>query len=131
LENKRRIVELGCQTKEEVLLMEQRILLIDELASLLRESKNSVYRQYKQGKLPMPLSMPGKLRWLASDIEAFLQSRAPPPVQSIPATKQRKKQEQEYQERQQLAEQTLERHKLNRNTRSAAVAVRKEVVDMT
>ena len=99
--------------------MEQRILLIDELATLLRESKSSVYRQYKQGKLPMPLSMSGKLRWLASDIEAFLQSRAPPPVNAPTATKQRKKQGQEYEERQQRAEQTLQRHKLKHNTRSA------------
>jgi predicted DNA-binding transcriptional regulator AlpA len=111
-------------------IMTHTILLIDDLAELLRTSKSNVYKLKKQGKLPIPLSMPGKLRWLASDIEAFLQSRAPPPVNAPTATKQRKKQEQKYRERQQRAEQTLQRHKLNRNTRSATapkISTRKEV----
>jgi predicted DNA-binding transcriptional regulator AlpA len=94
----------------------QRVLLVGEVATLLRESKRSVYRQYKQGKLPMPLPMPGKLRWLASDIEAFLESRAP--LVNVPTTtKQCKKQEREYQERQRKADQTLQRHERNRKAK--------------
>jgi predicted DNA-binding transcriptional regulator AlpA len=95
--------------------MTHTILFIDDLAELLRTSRSNVYKLKKQGKLPMPLSMSGKLRWLASDIEAFLQSRAPPPVNAPTATQHRKKQDREYQERQQRAEQTLQRHKLNHN----------------
>jgi hypothetical protein len=62
--------------------------------------------------------MPGKLKWLASDIEAFIasQSNKDQPV-NVTTAKHRKKQEQEYRERQQRAEQTLQRHKLNRKAK--------------
>jgi hypothetical protein len=63
----------------------------------------------------MPVSKRGeKLRWLASDFEKFLESQATTPVQSVTTTKQRKKREQEYEERQRRADQALERHGLNK-----------------
>jgi predicted DNA-binding transcriptional regulator AlpA len=99
--------------------MTHTILLIDELTAILRRSKSSVYRDLSQGNLPKPISKRGgKLRWLASDIEAFLQSQsnANPPV-NVPTTKDRKRQAKDYQRRQESTRARLQHHAHNRKVK--------------
>jgi hypothetical protein len=83
-----------------------------------------VYRLHaerKRGNGTFPLSIGskgGKLRFNAEDIERYIasQSNNAPPV-NVTATKQRKKQEREYEERQRKADKSLERHRQNRKTK--------------
>lgn len=62
--------------------MEQKILLIDEVALRLGVSPSTIRRYLQasrlgQGNFPLPISPPGcKCRWLSSDIEAYLQSQS-------------------------------------------------------
>jgi len=93
-----------------------RILFVEEIASQLRMSIPSI-RRYLQasrrgrGNFPLPISPPGgKLRFLASDIEAYLasQSVAPSATSSIRQTKRDQK---EFHQRQAAAEETLRRHR--------------------
>ena len=88
------------------------VLLVNDLAAMFRVAPVTIYRWHAGGKIPRSISTSGTLRWLASDIEAFLQSQSntAPPVK-VPTAKQRKKQEREYKERQQRAAATLDRHR--------------------
>jgi predicted DNA-binding transcriptional regulator AlpA len=99
--------------------MEQTILLLDEVATLLRVSKSTINRWLAErrkgirGNFPLPISLPGgKIRWLASDIDAYLQSQATqqPPI-NIPTCRQRHRNAKTFQERQAAADKALERHR--------------------
>ena len=99
--------------------MTHTILLIDEVATILRLSKSSVYRMNAQGIL-RPISIRGgKLRFLASDVEALLQSQSntTPLVNPTTSAKERKRERQAYQERQRRAEAALEKHRINRKVK--------------
>jgi len=97
-----------------------RILLIREVATLLRVANVTIYRWLAEsregrGHFPLPVSQRGgKLRWLATDIEAFLQSQstAVPPVNVTSATK-RRQEAKEYRNRQERATAALRRHGFN------------------
>lgn len=100
-----------------------RILLIHEVAILLRVAVSTIYRWLAEsrngrGHFPLPISDRGKrLRWLASDIEAFLQSQSQivaPSNVSSPA-KQMKKEAEDFQIRQRRAAETLQRHRDSRS----------------
>lgn len=106
--------------------MEQtpRILLVHEVASLLRVATVTVYRHLAQrrqgiGTFPLPISVAGgKLRWLSTDIDDYLktQSNMAPSV-NVPRTKERKREEREHKARQESAKARLDRHRLNRTVK--------------
>jgi len=95
----------------------QMIVLIDEVAARLRVSTSTVRRWLAEsragrGNLPRPVSVPGgKLRWLASDIEAYLasQSQATPPV--VSTVRQVRRDQKEFHQRQAEADKILLRHR--------------------
>jgi len=102
--------------------MEHRVLLIDEVAALLRIAPVTIYRHLAQrrkgiGNFPLPLSSGGKHRWNAEDIEQYIrsQSNSAPPNISNPA--QSKREAKAYKERQEAARQVLERHRVNRSSK--------------
>ena len=100
--------------------MEQRqmIILIDELAALLRVHPSTIRRWLADrrrgiGSFPLTVSSPGcKCRWLLSDIEAYIasqsQANAIPPV--TPSARQVRRDQKEFQERQTAADKALLRH---------------------
>jgi len=96
--------------------MNQKILLIGEVATLLRVSVASVYRWLGDtrkgiGTFPLPISSRGgKLRWLESDVEAFLASQSAPPPISVPTARKAKRSAKAFQERQAAANKALQRH---------------------
>jgi predicted DNA-binding transcriptional regulator AlpA len=98
-----------------------RILLVGEVAALLRVANSSVYRWLGQrrrgiGTFPLPISsMGGKLRWLADDIEHYIASQVSPSV-NVSTTRQAKRQAKDFRERQERATEALRRHGLNRKT---------------
>jgi predicted DNA-binding transcriptional regulator AlpA len=98
--------------------MEQRILLIDEVATLLRVTPSSVHRWLGQrrkgiGSFPLPISNKGgKLRWLSSDIESFLESQSASPPQVISPARQMRHDRKDFQKRQALAAEALQRHRI-------------------
>jgi len=110
---------------------QKRILLINEVATLLRVSHITIYRWHaesKRGNGRFPLSISsgcgnsrgtGKLRWLASDIENFLASQAtrPPPVH-VASASERRKEAKDHQEHRQRTEAILEKHRLNRRKKN-------------
>ena len=63
-------------------MTEKRVLLIGEVAEILELSVSSINRYLGQsrkgiGNFPNPISTPGgKLRWLAADINQYLESQA-------------------------------------------------------
>lgn len=97
-----------------------RILVIQEVASLLKISTSSIYRWIRktrngEGKFPLPLTLGpkgSKLRWLASDIEAFLesQSRTELPVHVTSSAKRQR----EVAQRQVEAKAVLQKHAAGR-----------------
>jgi len=105
-----------------------RILLIREVATLLRVASVTVHRWLAErragrGHFPLPISQRGrKLRWLAADIEAFLQFQSEaaspvnptPPNTSSPAQHQRRERK-EWEARQLAAAETLQRHRTSRS----------------
>ena len=100
--------------------MEQRILLINEVATLLRVTPSSVYRWLGDrrrgiGTFPLPISQAGgKLRWLASDVEAFLASQSALPPVHVPTARQAKRNARAFQERQASADKALQRHGIDK-----------------
>jgi len=96
--------------------MEHTILLIDEVATILRLSKSSVYRMNSQGILQSISTRGGKLRFLASDVEALLhsQSNKAPMLNATTSAKNRKREEREYKQRQEAASKALQRHRISR-----------------
>jgi predicted DNA-binding transcriptional regulator AlpA len=96
--------------------MESRILLINEVAATLRVSISTINRWLGQtrrgiGQFPKPISVAGgKGRWLASDIERWLESQsiAISPV-NVPTARQAKRNARAFQERQASADRALAR----------------------
>ena len=105
--------------------MTHRILLIDDLAALLRESPSTIGRKTNEAKqgltdFPLPISAPGKRRqWDAHAIEQWLANRAnvaPPVVPPVTSpTKSEKQKSRDFAERQRAADAALARHGFNRN----------------
>jgi len=95
-------------------LPEPKVLLIDEVATLLRISQSTIYRLIADSRagrsnFPVPISRrKGKNRWLASDIERYLasQSASKVPVNFVSPAKKQK----EHQRRQDAAKAALARH---------------------
>ena len=95
-------------------VMEPKVLLIDEVAALLRISHSTIYRLISASRagrsdFPAPISLrKGKSRWLASDIEHYLASQSGTglPANFVSPAKKQK----EYQRRQDAARATLARH---------------------
>jgi len=97
--------------------MQQNILLVHEVALRLRVSVSTVnrwlhQRRKGQGNFPLPISPPGgKLRWLATDIERFLQSQSN--VSSsivLTSIAQKRREDKAYERRQAEAAATLRKH---------------------
>ena len=82
------------RTVEEKILMEKRILLIDEVAKMVEASPSSISRWCEESRkglntFPLPVSARGgKRRWLLSDIEQYLESLST--VKAVPARKPRR-----------------------------------------
>ena len=105
--------------------MESKILLIDEVAIAVGMSVSSIRRWLRlarEGKMIFPavISQPGaKLRWLASDIEMFLQSRSNTPLSiPVPNPVKQRQGEKDRQRRNEIARQVLERHALGRKPKA-------------
>lgn len=94
-----------------------RLLTQQEICELIRISYPTLARWLTAGTFPQPINGRGrKLLWTEDAIQDWIrhrQSTVTPPVQ-ITTVKQRKRQERAYQERQQRAEQALQRHRINR-----------------
>jgi len=109
------------------------VYIIDDVAAKTRLAPVSIRKAVSDrrkgiGSFPLPISAPGgKLRWLASDIEAYLQSlsSAEPPVKVASASK-RRQESKSFKQRQEAAQKALERHRSDRTAKT-----RKEVVSMT
>ena len=94
--------------------MDTKVLLIDEVASLMRVANVTIGRWLAEsragrGDFPLPISRRGaKLRWLATDIEHYLasQSGTSVPANFVSPAKQQK----EYRRRQDAAQAALARH---------------------
>ena len=91
--------------------MEHTILLIDEVATILRLSKSSVYRMNSQGILRSISTRGGKLRFLVSDVEALLQSQEnkAPPVNTTTSSRKRKRDDRS---RKEAVAKALDRHRI-------------------
>jgi len=64
-----------------------KLMTVEEAAEFLRLHPNTVYRQVKSGELPYILTGNQRIRFMASDLEKWLNSRAyaPPPMAIAPA----------------------------------------------
>ena len=100
-----------------------RILLVGEVAQMLRVAPVSIYRwvalrRRQVGTFPLPISARGgKLRFNAEDIEAYLQSQSENTLpNSIAISRQMKTATKEQHRRQKTTETGLARHGLNRNS---------------
>jgi len=91
------------------------ILLLPEVAERLRVSTATVNRLLAQrrkgtGTFPLPLStFKGKGRWLANDVDSYIESLSTANV-AVPPAKSKKQQEREFQRRQEAARETLRKH---------------------
>ena len=109
-----------------------RIMLIDEVAAAYRVTVPTVRhwkKQSEKGEFDFPATISvknGKCRWLASDIEAHILSRAktvPRPVNDVSPRGQRRERK-VFDVRQELARQALaERHGIKVGSETAAGAV--------
>ena len=97
------------------------VYIIDDVAAATRLAPVSIYKAVSDrrkgiGSFPLPISAPGgKLRWLASDIEAYLQSLSStePPVKVASASK-RRQESKSFKQRQEAAQKALDRHRAGR-----------------
>ena len=95
--------------------MEPKVLLIAEVSALLRVSHSTIYRWVAESRagrsdFPAPISRrKGKHRWLASDIERYIESQSAVTVEFVSPVKQKK----DYQRRQEAAKAALARHGIN------------------
>ena len=93
--------------------MENKILLVDEVAELLRVSQSTINRWSEEsrkgnGSFPLPISARGgKRRWSRDSIEAFIDSQTAA-TSPIPARKQRRSAK-AFQARQERADKALEK----------------------
>ena len=101
--------------------MEHRIYLISDLVALLRLSRSTIDRRTREARkgltdFPLPISAPGqRTLWDARAIEMWLseKNRAPPQV-NVPPGRSEKQKARDFAERQQRAQQALERHGLRK-----------------
>ena len=97
------------------------VYIIDDVAAATRLAPVSIYKAVSNrrkgiGTFPLPISAPGgKLRWLASDIEAYLQSLSSTesPVKITCASK-RRQESKSFKQRQEAAQKALDRHRAGR-----------------
>ena len=100
--------------------MTHEILFLGEVAQRLRLSTASVNRLLAQrrkgeGLFPLPLStFKGKGRWLASDIDAYIESLSDCNVAANVPVKSERQKAREFADRQKRAKATLEQHGINR-----------------
>jgi predicted DNA-binding transcriptional regulator AlpA len=104
------------QKREDHMESTSRVLLVDEIASLMRVARSSIYRWLGErrkgiGSFPLPISQAGgKLRWLASDIDSYLSAQASAtPVP--PTARQRKRSTKVFTERQNTVDRHLEKYR--------------------
>jgi len=96
------------------------ILLLPEVAERLRVSTATVNRFLAQrrkgvGHFPLPLSsFKGKGRWLASDVDAYIESLSNCNVAANVPIKSEKQKAREFADRQKRARQALEQHGIKR-----------------
>ena len=102
--------------------MEHRILLIDDLVALLRLSRSTIDRRTREardGKIdfPIPISASGqRMLWDINTVEQWLASRnRDSPLVNTLATKSEKQKARDFAERQQRAQQALDRHRSGRS----------------
>lgn len=96
-----------------------RILLIGEVANLLRVSVPTINRWLRQARLgqgtfPLPISAKKcKGRWLSTDIDAFLHMQSTSQTPALPdvSSPQRSRKTQSFKQRQDAARAALERHR--------------------
>lgn len=92
--------------------MDTKVLLLAEVAALMRVANVTVCRWLAEsragrGDFPLPISRRGaKLRWLAVDIERYIESQSAQPQEFVSPAKQKR----EYQRRQDAANAALARH---------------------
>ena len=92
--------------------LEPRVLLIAEVATLLRVSHSTIYRWIAESRagrsdFPVPISRrKGKSRWLATDIEKYIESQSA----GLPVFVSHAKQKKEFRRRQDTANAILARH---------------------
>lgn len=104
-----------------------RTYLINDMARIFSASPVTIRfwtateRRERRGRFILPISEPHqRLRWLVSDVENFLRARSQttPPIDtttgSSPA-KRLKQESKDYQMRQRLAAETLQKHRLSRS----------------
>jgi predicted DNA-binding transcriptional regulator AlpA len=100
------------------------ILRIEDIMALLKCSRATVdrwLRESREGRndMPLPFSMKGRrVLFVAETFYDWIrhrQTNALPPV--IPSGKERKRQQKEFKQRQESADQTLQRHRQKRKTR--------------
>ena len=97
-----------------------RVMLIGEVASLLRVSVSKIRRDHNEsrngrGNFPLSISPPGgTLRWLDSDIEAYLVSLSAAPPVVIRSSQEIRQDKKAFAERQRLADEALEKHRKTR-----------------
>ena len=60
-----------------VTVTKAQLVNVKELAAMLNVSQRHVWRQKSAGKLPKPVNIGGCVRWLLSDIEAWLEMGCP------------------------------------------------------
>ena len=57
--------------------METQLLTVDDIAGLLRVSRNTVHRYILSGTIPPPVRIGGTLRWQEDAVQQWLLSNAP------------------------------------------------------
>lgn len=96
--------------------MENKILLISEVAELLRVSQSTVNRWLGQsrkgiGKFPLPISAAGgKCRWTRDSIEAFIASQESASIIPL-SSKQKRSSDHTFRERQEQTDRALNRYR--------------------
>lgn len=95
-----------------------KILLIGEIASLLKVSIPTLRRWLRESRrgqrsFPLPISeIGGKCRWLASDIENYLTAQSVG-MQVVSTVRETKRDQKDFQRRQEEAEKSLAKHRIN------------------
>ena len=96
--------------------MELKILLVGEVAALMRVAPVTIYRWLAEsragrGMFPQPISCrKAKLRWLAADIERYVESQSAATPVFVSPVKRKK----DYERRQEAARAALARHGIKR-----------------
>jgi len=104
--------------------MDQRVLLIEDLITLLRVSRPTLDRWVREaragkGDFPMPFSEPQRrMLWDANAVEQWIANRnqaTRTTLSNVSPAKQMKRESKNFMDRQEAARQTLALHAANRN----------------